>query len=137
LLISSSSRFVLLFHSPFSYLGPCILLNTFLSKIRTACSSFLINSYRRFDKGSWFYLQVQGLKETSIKVGSKRRRKLESSYRSHCIIDCFPGFGEGKYESGKSRDRTNEQKHIKDGNKIWKQTRKSKMNMCVTSFTGV
>jgi hypothetical protein len=35
LLNSSSSRFVLLFHSPFSYLGPYILLNTriFLSKI--------------------------------------------------------------------------------------------------------
>ena len=33
LLISSSSRFVRLFHSPFSYLGPYILLNIFLSKI--------------------------------------------------------------------------------------------------------
>ena len=32
LLISSSSRFVRLFHSPFSYLGPYILLNIFLSK---------------------------------------------------------------------------------------------------------
>ena len=30
LLISSSSRFILLFHSPFSYLGPYILLNIFL-----------------------------------------------------------------------------------------------------------
>ena len=30
LLISSSSRFVLLFHSPFSYLAPHILLNIFL-----------------------------------------------------------------------------------------------------------
>jgi len=34
LLISSSSRFVLLFHSPFSYLGPYILLNIFLSNHR-------------------------------------------------------------------------------------------------------
>ena len=42
LLISSSSRFVLLFHSPFSYLGPYILLNIFLSKISRACSSFLV-----------------------------------------------------------------------------------------------
>jgi hypothetical protein len=33
LLSSSSSRFVLLFHSPSSYLGPYILLNIFLSKI--------------------------------------------------------------------------------------------------------
>ena len=33
LLISSSSRFVRLFHSPFSYLGPRLLLNIFLSKI--------------------------------------------------------------------------------------------------------
>ena len=33
LLISSSSRFVRLFHSPFSYLGPYILLNIFLSTI--------------------------------------------------------------------------------------------------------
>ena len=40
LLISSSSRFVLLFHSPFSYLGPYILLNIFLSKTRRACSTF-------------------------------------------------------------------------------------------------
>ena len=30
LLISSSSRFVRLFHSPFSYLGPYILLNIFI-----------------------------------------------------------------------------------------------------------
>jgi hypothetical protein len=42
LLISSSSRFVLLFHSPFSYLGPYILLNIFLSKTRTACSSYFV-----------------------------------------------------------------------------------------------
>ena len=33
LLVSSCSRFVRLFHSPFSYLGPYILLNIFLSKI--------------------------------------------------------------------------------------------------------
>jgi len=37
LLNSSSSRFVLLFHSPSSYLGPYILLNIFLSKISRAC----------------------------------------------------------------------------------------------------
>ena len=43
LLISSSSRFVLLFHSPFSYLAPYILLNIFLSKISRACSSFFVN----------------------------------------------------------------------------------------------
>jgi hypothetical protein len=36
LLISFSSRFVLLFHSPFSYLGPYIILNIFLSKIGRA-----------------------------------------------------------------------------------------------------
>jgi len=42
LLISSSSRFVRLFHSPFSYLGPYILQNIFLSKISTACSSFFV-----------------------------------------------------------------------------------------------
>ena len=40
-IISSSSRFVPLFHSPFSYLGPYILLNIFLSNISRACSSFL------------------------------------------------------------------------------------------------
>ena len=40
LLISSSSRFVRFFHSPFSYLGPYILLNIFLSKISRACSFF-------------------------------------------------------------------------------------------------
>ena len=33
LVISSSSRFFRLFHSPFSYLGPYIFLNIFLSKI--------------------------------------------------------------------------------------------------------
>ena len=43
LLISSSSLFVLLFHSPFPYLAPYILLNIFLSKISTACSSFFVN----------------------------------------------------------------------------------------------
>ena len=43
LLISSSSRFVRLFHSPFSYLGPYILQNIFLSKISRACSSFFVN----------------------------------------------------------------------------------------------
>ena len=41
--ISSSSRFVRLFHSPFSYLGPYILLNIFLSKISRSCSSFFVN----------------------------------------------------------------------------------------------
>ena len=43
LLISSSSQFVRLFHSPFSYLGPYILLNIFLSKISKACYSFSVN----------------------------------------------------------------------------------------------
>ena len=43
LLISSSSRFARLFHSPFSYLGPYILLNIFLSKINTSSSSFFVN----------------------------------------------------------------------------------------------
>ena len=43
LLISSSSRFVWLFHSLFSYLGPYILLNIFLSKISKVCSSFFVN----------------------------------------------------------------------------------------------
>ena len=43
LLISSSSRFVPLFHSPFPYLAPYILLNIFLSKISRACSSFFVN----------------------------------------------------------------------------------------------
>jgi len=42
LLNYSSSRFVLLFHSPSSYLGPYILLNIFLSKISRACSSFFV-----------------------------------------------------------------------------------------------
>jgi len=42
LLNSSSSRFVLLFHSPSSYLAPYILLNIFLSKISRACSSFFV-----------------------------------------------------------------------------------------------
>jgi hypothetical protein len=39
---SSSSRFVLIFHSPSSYLGPYILLNCFLSKISRAFSSFFV-----------------------------------------------------------------------------------------------
>ena len=43
LLISSNSWFVLLFQSPFSYLGPYILLNIFFSKISRACSSFFVN----------------------------------------------------------------------------------------------
>jgi len=44
LLISSSSRFVRFFHSPFSCLGPYILLNIFLSKISRA-SSFFVNAH--------------------------------------------------------------------------------------------
>ena len=43
LFVSSSSRYVRLFHSPFSYLGSYILLNIFISKISTACSSFFVN----------------------------------------------------------------------------------------------
>jgi len=43
LLIYSSSRFVQLFHSLFSYLRPYILLNISLSKISRACSSFSVN----------------------------------------------------------------------------------------------
>ena len=42
LLNYSSSRFVLLFHSPSSHLGPRILLNIFLSKISRVCSSFFV-----------------------------------------------------------------------------------------------
>jgi len=42
LLISSSSRFVQLFYSPFSYLGSYILLNIFFSKISRPCSSFFV-----------------------------------------------------------------------------------------------
>ena len=42
-LISSSYWFVWLFHSPFSYLGPYILLNIFLSKINRPCSAFFVN----------------------------------------------------------------------------------------------
>jgi hypothetical protein len=41
LLISSSSRFVLLFQSPFSYLGPYILLNIFLSNTKQSLFFFL------------------------------------------------------------------------------------------------
>jgi hypothetical protein len=37
LLYTSSSRFVLVFHSPSSYLKPYIFLNIFLSKISRAC----------------------------------------------------------------------------------------------------
>ena len=42
LLFSSSSQLVLLFHSPFSYFGPYILLYIFLSKISRACSSYFV-----------------------------------------------------------------------------------------------
>ena len=41
LLISSNSRFVRLFLSSFSYLGPYILLNIFVSKMITVCSFFV------------------------------------------------------------------------------------------------
>ena len=41
LLISASSRFVRLFHSPCSYLGPYILLNIFLSKISRTLLSMI------------------------------------------------------------------------------------------------
>ena len=39
---SSCSRFVLIFHSPSSYLRPYILLNIFLSKISRVFSSFFV-----------------------------------------------------------------------------------------------
>jgi hypothetical protein len=42
LLNSSSSLFLLLFHSPSSYLGPYIHINIFLSKISRAFSSFFV-----------------------------------------------------------------------------------------------
>jgi hypothetical protein len=54
LLISSNSRFVLLFHFPCSYWGPCILLNIFLSKLRRDYPSFFaiihrsIRNYRSY-----------------------------------------------------------------------------------------
>ena len=41
--IFSPPRFVLLFHSPFSYIEPYFLLNIFLSKTSRAYSSFFIN----------------------------------------------------------------------------------------------
>jgi len=43
LLMSSSSLFFRIFHSLFSYLGPYIILNIFLSKISRACSYFFVN----------------------------------------------------------------------------------------------
>ena len=49
---SSSSRFVRPFHSPFSYLGPYILLNIFLSKISRACSSFFLNVHASAPHGT-------------------------------------------------------------------------------------
>ena len=51
LLISCSSRFVRLFHSPFSYLGPYILLNIILLQISRAYSSFFVNvhAYAPYD----------------------------------------------------------------------------------------
>ena len=44
LLISSSSRFVRLLHSPFPHLGPYIHLNIFLWKISRALYSFFVKS---------------------------------------------------------------------------------------------
>ena len=61
LLVSSSSRLVRLFHSPFSYLGPNMLLNIFLSKISRACSSFFVNvQFARvyIRKVSFFFLSL-------------------------------------------------------------------------------
>ena len=52
LLISSSSRFVRLFHSPFSYLGPYIILNIFPSKISRTCSSFYVIIHASVPHGS-------------------------------------------------------------------------------------
>ena len=53
-LISSSSRFVWLFHSLFSYLGPYILLNIFLSKISRFCAHIYIYIYIFW----YFWLEV-------------------------------------------------------------------------------
>ena len=46
-LISSSSRSVRLFHSPFSYLGPYILVNNFLSKIYYCYCCHIIITYQK------------------------------------------------------------------------------------------
>jgi len=60
LLISSSSWFVRLFHSPFSYLGPYILLNIFLSKISRACCSFFVNIHAVMKSGNLNFLVPSG-----------------------------------------------------------------------------
>ena len=69
LLISSSSRFVRLFHYPFSYLGPYILLNIFLSKISRACSSFFVNvhSSALYDTNGLISVLHNKLKECTLK----------------------------------------------------------------------
>ena len=59
LLISSSSRFGLLFHSPFSYLGPYIHLNIFLSKISGACSFLVIvHASAPYDTSGNIYIYI-------------------------------------------------------------------------------
>ena len=61
LLISSSSRFVRLFHSPFSYLRSYILLNIFLSKISRA---FYGTRTNRNTKITWIYIYIYYFTDT-------------------------------------------------------------------------
>jgi len=78
LLISSSSPFVLLFYSPFSYLGSYVL-NIFLSKISRACCSFFVNvhAFAPFDTTSLISVLY-----CIIFSSSGKKSTLEETYSS-------------------------------------------------------
>ena len=86
LFISYSSRFVLLFHSPFSYLGPYILLNFFFfSKISTACSSFYVIVNVSFQETQHIFIE-RSVAHTRIYPEYQNLYSLTFRHHTSCIL---------------------------------------------------
>ena len=86
LLIASSSRFVRLFHSPFSYLGPYIILNIFFSKISRACSSFVVSAYSLYWPKSHKFLKATSTTAAATKHASTTFGSWHAECRLHLIL---------------------------------------------------
>jgi hypothetical protein len=117
LLTSSSSQFVRLFHSPFSYLGPYILINIFLSKISRACSSFVrqrpcfrsIRHYRLLKT-------IKLIKAAPICFGSRRNHHqgdMTSTWiKLQVLFNCACRYRRCQCHGGICRIFLSEPKHI-------------------------
>ena len=96
---SSSSQFILIFHSPSSYLRPPILLNFFLSKISRACSSFFVivhvsAPYVTTGLISVFYSRILVATQTHYKWQTYTYTGFHCIYflYFHCVVDMKIGF---------------------------------------------